>query len=147
MCRYHGVAEAEAREAFKKLGVVSENHATDSYKGYDPQGETLIPLNRFSLYRVRKLPGINSPTSGSNISPRTSRPQPETLFSEKLPSNSLCLAENRPTYINIYYIPLRRILLFIQLISHGQFTRAPDYETSQALFVRQRIIKCKYLIS
>lgn len=30
VCRYHGIAEAEAREAFKKLGVVSAKFETDS---------------------------------------------------------------------------------------------------------------------
>lgn len=108
------------------------------------KGTPLVSLNRFSLYRVRKLPGINSPTSGNNISPRTSRPQPETLFSAKLPSNSLCPAESRPTCIRIYilHFPASQTT-----VHSADFTRAPDAESGQAVFVRQRIIKCEYLIS
>lgn len=95
VCRYHGIAEAEAREAFKKLGVVSAN-------SLHLELANPIESSLCILYRVRKLPGINSPTSGSNISPRTSRPQPGTLFSEKLPSNSLLNPrKSQPTILYI----------------------------------------------
>lgn len=55
MCRYHGVAEAEAREAFKKLGVVSENHATDSYKGYDAQGRNINSIESFLFVQGQEI--------------------------------------------------------------------------------------------
>jgi len=124
VCNSHGVAEAEAREAFKKLGVVSIIEKKDNKeKGKDEESSYTTSVTRMQLKVTVCL------CAGHGGDPRQIRWTVEAILLLRRPERTWKLyiredlfltrsnRDRKRAYINIYiiYIYFRRCWLIITL--------------------------------